>query len=99
MLHPYGLTLGQTLGDTMALVEVSHSPGIGVDNQFGVTTDRRGFALVSYLTTYRVNRLTLDNYTQAETLNLPDSEVDVVPTAGAVVFGRFRGAEPVEKSP
>ena len=99
MLHPYGLTLGQTLGDTMALVEVSHSPGIGVDNQFGFTTDRRGFALVSYLTPYRVNRLTLDNYTQAETLNLPDSEVDVVPTAGAVVFGRFRGAEPVEKSP
>lgn len=98
MLHPYGITMGQTLGDTMALVEVNHSPGIGVDNQFGVTTDRRGFALVSYLTPYRVNRLTLDNYTLTETLHLPDTEVDVVPIAGSVVFGRFRSVEPVKSS-
>lgn len=98
MLHPYGLTMGQTLGDTMALVEVSNSPGIGVDNQFGVTTDRRGFALVSYLTPYRVNRLTLDNYTQAEKFNLPDTEVDVVPTAGSVIFARFRSMQLVNNS-
>lgn len=98
MLHPYGITMGQTLGDTMALVEVNHSPGIGVDNQFGVTTDRRGFALVSFLTPYRVNRLTLDNYTLTETLHLPDTEVDVVPIAGSVIFGRFRSVEPVKSS-
>jgi outer membrane usher protein len=99
MLHPYGITLGQTLGDTMALVEVKHSAGIGIDNQFGVTTDRRGFALVSYLTPYRVNRLTLDTFNLPETLTLPENEVEVVPTAGAVAFGQFSAAVPASTTP
>ncbi|WP_455815268.1 fimbria/pilus outer membrane usher protein [Pseudomonas graminis] len=94
MVHPYGITLGQTLGETMALVEVDRSPGIGIDNQFGVTTDSRGFALVSYLTPYRVNRLTLDGFNLPETLELPETEYDVVPTPGSVVFGRFASVEP-----
>lgn len=99
MLHPYGLTLGQTVGDTMALIEVENSPGIGVDNQFGVTTDRRGFALVSYLTPYRVNRLTLDTFNLPDDLTLPETEFEVVPTAGAVAFGHFSASIPATVKP
>lgn len=94
MAHPYGVTLGQPLGDTMALVEVENSPGIGINNQFGVTTDRRGFALVSNLTPFRVNRLTLDSYNLPDNVQLPETELDVVPTAGAVVLGRFGALRP-----
>ncbi|MBW7981659.1 fimbria/pilus outer membrane usher protein [Enterobacillus tribolii] len=93
MVHPGGVTLGQTLGDTMALVEIPGTAGIGIDNQFGVTTDKNGYALVSYMTPYRVNRITPDTLNLPENMTLPLEEVDVVPTAGAVAFARFLSVE------
>lgn len=90
-----GVTLGQTLGETMALVSVPDSPGIGVDNQYGVTTDWRGYAIVGSLTSYRVNRLSLDTYGLREGWTLPEDEIEVVPTAGAIMFSRFAPAEKV----
>jgi outer membrane usher protein len=90
-----GVTLGQSLGETMALVSVPGSPGVGVDNQYGVTTDWRGYAIVGSLTSYRVNRLSLDTYGLQEGWTLPDDENEVVPTAGAIMFSRFAPAEKV----
>lgn len=95
MAHQEGLTLGQSLGDTVAIVSVPGTPGIGVDNQYGVTTDWRGYALVGNLTPYRINSLTLDSYQLPETLELPESEQEVVPTAGAIMFSRFAPARKV----
>lgn len=95
MAHQEGLTLGQSLGDTVAIVSVSGTPGIGVDNQYGVTTDWRGYALVGNLTPYRINSLTLDSFELPETLELPESDQEVVPTAGAIMFSRFAPARKV----
>ncbi|CAI1981183.1 Outer membrane usher protein fimD precursor [Serratia quinivorans] len=90
-----GVTLGQSLGETMALVSVPGSAGIGVDNQYGVTTDWRGYAIVGSLTSYRVNRLSLNTYSLREGWTLPEDEDEVVPTAGAIMFSRFAPAEKV----
>lgn len=90
-----GVTLGQSLGESMALISVPNSPGIGVENQYGVTTDWRGYAIVGSLTSYRVNRLSLDTYGLREGWRLPDDENEVVPTAGAIMFSRFAPAEKV----
>ncbi|MGF6190467.1 fimbria/pilus outer membrane usher protein [Serratia sp. 2723] len=95
MAHQEGITLGQPLGDTMAIVSVPGTPGIGVDNQYGVTTDRRGYALISNLTPYRINSLTLDSLELPDTLELPESEQEVVPTAGAIMFSRFAPARKI----
>ncbi|WP_411751371.1 fimbria/pilus outer membrane usher protein [Serratia sp. (in: enterobacteria)] len=95
MAHQEGLTLGQTLGDTVAIVSVPDTPGIGIDNQYGVTTDWRGYALVGNLTPYRINSLTLDSFELADTLELPESEQEVVPTAGAIMFSRFAPARKI----
>ncbi|WP_259393833.1 fimbria/pilus outer membrane usher protein [[Pantoea] beijingensis] len=95
LIHSDGVTFGQQLGETMALVELPNMPNVGIDNQFGVTTDKRGFALVSYLTPYRVNHLTLDTYSLPEDIMLPQPEAEVVPTRGAIVFARFLPPEPV----
>ncbi len=97
MAHQEGITLGQTLGDTMAIVSVSGTPGIGIDNQYGVTTDWRGYALVSNLTPYRINSLTLDSFDLPDTLELPESEQELVPTAGAIMFSRFAPARKVSQ--
>lgn len=95
MAHQEGITLGQTLGETIAIVSVPGTPGIGVDNQYGVTTDWRGYALISNLTPYRINNLTLDSFELPDTLELPESEQDVVPTAGAIMFSRFAPARKI----
>ncbi|CAM3819112.1 fimbria/pilus outer membrane usher protein [Serratia silvae] len=95
MAHQEGITLGQTLGDTIAIVSVPGTPGIGVDNQYGVTTDWRGYALISNLTPYRINSLTLDSFELPDTLELPESEQDMVPTAGAIMFSRFAPARKI----
>ncbi|CAI2055272.1 Outer membrane usher protein fimD precursor [Serratia fonticola] len=95
MAHQEGITLGQTLGETIAIVSVPGTPGVGVDNQYGVTTDWRGYALISNLTPYRINNLTLDSFELPDTLELPESEQDVVPTAGAIMFSRFAPARKI----
>ncbi len=95
MAHQEGLTLGQTLGETVAIVSVPGTPGIGIDNQYGVTTDWRGYALIGNLTPYRINSLTLDSLELPDTLELPESDQDVVPTAGAIMFSRFAPARKI----
>lgn len=89
LIHRDGITLGQTLGATPALVQVVDTPGIGVVNQFGVTTDRRGYALISNLTPWRVNRLSVDTLTLPNGVDLPLWESEVVPTEGAITFAKF----------
>lgn len=96
MLHKGGVTLGQELGDTMAVVRIPNTPGIGVDNQYGVTTDSHGYALISNLTPYRVNRLTLDTLDLPENMELPETEIEVVPTSGAIMFSQFEPLRPIE---
>ncbi|MBS3046375.1 fimbria/pilus outer membrane usher protein [Enterobacter mori] len=87
--HQEGVTLGQTLGETIAIVSVPATAGVGVDNQYGVTTDWRGYAVVSTLTPYRVNRLSLNTFNLPEGIDVPEPENEVVPTAGAIMFSRF----------
>ncbi|WP_228397055.1 fimbria/pilus outer membrane usher protein [Limnobaculum xujianqingii] len=94
VVHQHGVTLGQSLGETMAIVNVPDRPGVGVDNQYGTTTDRRGYAVVTTLTPYRVNRLSLNTYDLPESDDSPLMEIEVVPTAGAIMFSRF---EPEQK--
>jgi outer membrane usher protein len=79
----------------VAIVSVPGTPGIGIDNQYGVTTDWRGYALIGNLTPYRINSLTLDSLELPDTLELPESDREVVPTAGAIMFSRFAPARKI----
>ncbi|MGE9551285.1 fimbria/pilus outer membrane usher protein [Erwinia amylovora] len=95
--HEGGVTLGQSMGETVAIVEVEKTGNIGITNQYGTTTDRRGFALIGNLTPYRVNELMLDTFSLGVDRQLPVSEMDVVPTAGAIMHSRFM--PPVRTAP
>ncbi|MEH0887022.1 fimbria/pilus outer membrane usher protein [Enterobacter sp. UNJFSC 003] len=89
LVHGDGVTLGQQLGSTAALVAVPGSPGIGFYNQFGSTTNANGELLVSYLTPWRVNRITVDSLSLRENTTLDVTELESVPTDGAIVLLRF----------
>ncbi|MCP5928555.1 fimbria/pilus outer membrane usher protein, partial [Klebsiella pneumoniae] len=77
------VTLSQPLNDTVVLVKAPGADGVKVENQTGVTTDWRGYAVVPYATEYRENRVALDTNTLADNVDLDDAVVSVVPTHGA----------------
>lgn len=87
MLHAGGITLGQTLGETMALVEVKNTPGIEIENQSNTKTDNRGFAIVGDITPYQNNSLGID--TLMSDIEIEDNEIDRIPTQGAIVYVSF----------
>lgn len=89
MAYRHGIVLGQSLGDTLGIINVPGASGIGVDNQYGTTTDWRGQAIISNLTPYRVNRLSLSSWDLPDGMTLPESEIEVVPTAGAIMYSKF----------
>lgn len=89
MWHADGITAGQTLGETMGLVTMPAYAQAGVYNQFGTTTDSQGHMLISYLTPWRVNNVTLDTSTLSKESKLEVSRLEVVPTQGAIVRADF----------
>ena len=89
LAHENGLTLGQPFGETLALVKAPGAAGVGINNQTGVRTDWRGYALVPYTSPYRKNTLTLDTSTMPDDVDLELTTQTVVPTRGAVVRANY----------
>ncbi|EBO9655747.1 outer membrane usher protein FimD [Salmonella enterica subsp. enterica serovar Berlin] len=88
--HANGITLSQPLGDTNILVKAPGAEGVNIENVTGVSTDWRGYAVVPYATTYRLNRIALDITTLKDNAELDDTVVNVVPTQGAIVKAEFK---------
>lgn len=93
LIHSNGVTFGPELGETSALVYVPNSPDIGIDNQFGVTTNKNGYAIISNLIPYRLNSITLDEFSLDEGFILPQTENSVIPTEGAIILSEFKSVE------
>ena len=89
LAHANGITLSQPLNDTVVLVKAPGAGGVKVENQTGVRTDWRGYAVLPYATEYRENRVALDTNTLADNVDLDDAVVSVVPTHGAIVRASF----------
>ncbi|CAI0832562.1 fimbria/pilus outer membrane usher protein [Serratia quinivorans] len=87
--HRNGVTLGQPLGETAALVAAPGANGASVSNQTGVRTDYRGYALVPYLTPYRRTEVALSPDTLPDDVDIPQSSRRVTPTRGALVRADF----------
>ncbi|HAT1615417.1 TPA: fimbrial biogenesis usher protein [Raoultella ornithinolytica] len=90
LAHGNGVTLSQPLNDTVVLVKAPGADNVKVENQTGVRTDWRGYAVLPYATEYRENRVALDTNTLADNVDLDDAVVSVVPTHGAIVRADFK---------
>ncbi|MCU6349112.1 fimbrial biogenesis usher protein [Enterobacter quasiroggenkampii] len=90
LAHANGMTLSQPLNDTVVLVKAPGAGNVKVENQTGVRTDWRGYAVLPYATEYRENRVALDTNTLADNVDLDDAVVSVVPTHGAIVQADFK---------
>lgn len=87
--HRNGVTLSQPLGDTNVLIAAPGAENVGVENNTGVKTDWRGYAVVPYASTYRQNRIALDTNTLNNHTDVDEPIVNVVPTQGAIVRASF----------
>ncbi|MCY1530499.1 putative outer membrane usher protein LpfC' [compost metagenome] len=89
VLHSGGVTFGQTVGETFALVEVPDVGGLGFDGYSAVRTDSRGYAVVPYMQPYRYNWVNLKTDTLGTNIEITENSQMLVPTRGAVVRRRF----------
>ena len=89
-LHSQGVTLGKSLalGGGNALVVIPGVSGVRVGD---TRTDWHGLALVSGMTPYDRNRVSIDMLNLPESLELDATSKNVIPTRGALVRVPFRG--------
>ncbi|HAU5634553.1 fimbria/pilus outer membrane usher protein [Citrobacter amalonaticus] len=87
VVHSAGLTLSQTLGDSMAVVSARRSAGASVMGN--LQTDSRGFAVIPHLANYQSNDINLDPSTLPDDVDIVNASQRVTPTKGAVVLARF----------
>ena len=89
LLHAGGLTLASQLGETNALVEVPGTPGLGVQNAPGGSTDSAGFLISPHLRPYRSNPLHLETTNLGPQVQIDNGSTQVVPRRGAIVKATF----------
>ncbi len=90
VVHGDGVTLSQPLSDTVVLVKAPGAKDVPVNNQTGVKTDSRGYAVVPYASPYRKSDISLNTEDiKDNNLELDDTSKSVVPTRGAVVRAEY----------
>lgn len=89
VLHPGGLSFANDLGDTVAVVEAKDAAGARITNSSGVRIDGHGYAVIPYLTPYRMNTVDIDPKGMSLDVQLASTSQQVAPRANSVVMVRF----------
>jgi len=90
VVHPGGVTFGQTLGETIGIVEAPDAAGAQITDAIGAYIDGRGYAVVPYLTPYSSNTVGLSPKGLPLDVQLDSTSLEIAPYAGAVVMMRFK---------
>ncbi|MCU6671546.1 fimbrial biogenesis outer membrane usher protein [Enterobacteriaceae bacterium H4N4] len=85
----YGVTLSQSLGDTLGLIRAEGASDVQIEGATHVHTDSRGYAVMPTLSAYHKNTLSLDTETLMDEVDLEQNSQTVVPTSGAVVLANY----------
>lgn len=86
--HAGGITFGQPVGETFALVEVPGVQGVSVNGAVS-RTNKAGYAIESYVQPYRYNSIGIDTLTLGTDVDVRETSQYVVPRRGAVVKASF----------
>ena len=89
LIHRYGITLAQSIGDSAVLVRAAGAPGVRVMNGANIYTNRWGYAVLPDATAYRRNAISLDPSSLPDGVDLADTSQNVWPTQGAVVLANY----------
>jgi len=89
IMHGDGLTFSQPLGVNNILISAPKAKNVKVENSTGVKTDWQGYTIRPNATAYRWNRVALNIASLDDEMEVENSSVRVVPTAGAIVKANF----------
>lgn len=89
ILHNDGITFGNTLGETAALIKIAGASGVEISNRVGIKTDWRGYAIVPNVNPYRKNKIQINPSTLPKNVDLTLASKSVTPTRGAIVQATF----------
>lgn len=89
LAHSDGVLFSRSMGESVALISAPDASGVSVNNGQGIT-DKYGYAVAPYLSTYSKNSIGLDPSTLPEDVDLVQSNINVYPTKGAVVKADFK---------
>lgn len=82
--HAGGVLFGPEQGQTMALVYAPDAAGAKVTNAVGLSVNKAGYAVVPYVTPYRLNDITLDPQGISQSVELEQTSQRIAPFAGAI---------------
>ncbi len=89
VLHAGGWTLSQPVSETFGIIEAADAQGASLLSAAGVTVNKRGYAVVPYLTPYRMNNIQLDPKGLSTDVELKVTGQQVAPRAGSVALVKF----------
>lgn len=84
--HPGGINFSQAQGETKAIIAARGAKGASLTNSNGAKVDSNGYAIVSGLTPYRENTLSIDPKGIPDDVELSVTQQNVAPGYGAVVM-------------
>jgi len=88
-IHGGGITLGNYLGDTFALVEAKNAAGAEIMNQHNIKIDNLGYALVPSLNPYRYSDIGINPKGMNLNTEILTNSQKVAPYAGATLKLKF----------
>ncbi|SDB90901.1 fimbria/pilus outer membrane usher protein [Acinetobacter boissieri] len=89
VLHAGGLQFGPEQGQTMTIVYAPNAVGAKVNNLSGLRINKAGYAVLPYLTPYRINDVTLDPQDMSDQVELQESTQRIAPYAGSITQLNF----------
>lgn len=92
LIHAEGVTLSQTMGDSVALIKAKGANHVRVLGN-NIYTNSNGYAVVPYLKNYQRNTVNLDPNSLPDDVNITDISKMVYPTSGAVVMATYKVAK------
>lgn len=89
-IHSGGVTFGQYIGDTFALIEAKGATGAKLVNSPISKIDRFGYAILPSISPYRYNDLAIDPAGMSGNVEVEGGEQRVAPILGAAVKVKFK---------
>ncbi|HCD2922905.1 TPA: fimbrial biogenesis outer membrane usher protein, partial [Escherichia coli] len=86
----HGITIGQEINQSSVILTAPGASNTSVTTRTGVKTNSNGNAIVSGLSPYKENIVSLNPLELPDNVEMAQTDIKVVPTAGAIVEGRFK---------
>jgi outer membrane usher protein len=89
VMHRGGITLANSLGDTIAVVHAPHATGAHITNGSNIQIDRNGYAVLPYMSPYMLNTIDIDPNGIADDVEFKTTSQQIAPRSNTVVMVHF----------